>query len=180
MLFCWRGLPEHDTDWSLQAYTTYLTFHTNTLLMQIYPVSSQNQFGVLSGLARLLMPIALLFLAWTVFSPSLIKCGTGIMVWSFVGTVTGRARSKSPIVCGAVGGAAAVVAFIVGFWALHLLGYFFHGGAGDYFEDGFVSEAFVYPVIYFLVYGPIAAGMGAVVGSIAWVVERTWTNRSTC
>src|SRR5258705_4699112 len=92
------------------------------------------------------------FLMWSVALPSLTSCVIGILAWSLAGAVFGSRWFKQSVGYGAIAGAAAVVAFILCFWPVFVCGYLFYDGPLDYFEDGFVIEVFVYPVVYIAVY----------------------------
>ena len=109
------------------------------------------------------------FLMWAVASPSVASCFVGVVVWSIAGAVLGSRWYDRPLGYAAAAGAASVVAFILCFWPIHLCGYFFHEGPEDYFEDGFVAEAFLFPVGYCLFYAPLSAVIGVIFGAVVWL-----------
>jgi hypothetical protein len=114
----------------------------------------------------------LAFMGWAVGSPSEFSCLAVIGLWSLAGAVWGwmcdGRRLLGTVKYGAAGAAASVVTFIACFWPIFLIGYFFYDGQEEYFEDGFFEEAFIYPVVYCVVYVPMAALVGSAVGFGVW------------
>jgi len=108
--------------------------------------------------------------AWPVASPSEAKCLAVVLVWSAAGAVLDWLRGKGlgTVGWGAASGAASVVAFIACFWPVFVCGYFTYEGDEKYFEDGFVVETFLYPVVYCFVYAPLGALVGSIVGIGVW------------
>ncbi len=65
-----------------------------------------------------------------------------------------------------------MVAYILCFWPVYVIGYFFHDGPDEYFEDGVVAEVILYPIVFCVVYGFIGFGIGSMVGILANLANR--------
>jgi hypothetical protein len=123
------------------------------------------------SLRRMFGAVTLLsVIAWALTAPSEPSCLAAVLASALAGAVYGRARRDHPVGYGAAAGAFGVALLILGFWALHWGGYFFHDGPEEYFEDGLVTEGFVFPVVYCLVYAPLGALAGVIVGFIVWLL----------
>jgi hypothetical protein len=80
----------------------------------------------------------------------------------------------SPSAIGALAGfllIAAVVVLIFGFAAIDYL--CFHYGEDDYFEDGAFLMLVVAPPVYVIIWGPVAAVLGAIIGGCVAFVLRS-------
>ena len=105
-----------------------------------------------------------------------------IVAWCFAGDTVGRYvasptilgilasvrfRHSQPLKTAAVIGALFVAACVFIYWLMLLWGYVHHVDTFPYYEDGFASEVFAYPIIFCIIYCPVAALASTISG---WIV----------
>jgi hypothetical protein len=88
------------------------------------------------------------------------------VVTAMSGALCSRWSAGRAILLGAIGGAVGAASLPLVMCALNDVGYFFHDGPGEYFEDGALVEVVLYPIGYILSWGPAGALVGAIVGSV--------------
>lgn len=133
-------------------------------------------------LSRLKFSIRTLFVAvvivsivaWGLSSPGLKTILSFVFAAGLTGGYVGHVRHREPQVYGIIGATAAVLLMIAALWTVHIVGYFFHRERWPYFEDGFVTEVFFYPIVYFVVYGIIGAVIGFIAGSAIHFFKLAW------
>ena len=84
----------------------------------------------------------------------------------------GTRKGKSPIAVGAFGAFVVTALLIVCCFVAHGIGYFFYTGTIDYFEDGAFDELVIVPPVMILVYGTWAAALGAITGTLVWLIHK--------
>ena len=89
-----------------------------------------------------------------------------VVLASFVVAISVQPHGGSPIYYGGITGIAAVFILIVTYRPLFLCKSYLRGASMPDFEDGFVLEVFMYPVVVGLMFAPI----GAVIGSFAGLI----------
>jgi hypothetical protein len=89
-------------------------------------------------------------------------------------TVAWYGRARGPLLMGTIGGFSGAAALALCYCALHAIGYFFHNGPEEYFEDGAFFELVMAPPIYVASWGLIGAGFGAVCGVVVWAVQKSF------
>lgn len=80
-------------------------------------------------------------------------------------------RGGRPHRVAAIAGFTFVVLVVAYFWIVFWIDSLFHEKPYPYFEDGRILELYIYPVVYCVVYGPIAsaiAGAAAISTMVLW------------
>src|SRR5688572_6698487 len=103
-------------------------------------------------------------LVWALSAPSPTTWIATVIVASLIGAIKGQHDVAKPIRYGAIVGSLAVPILIFTYWPIFLFGFFFHDAPWPYFEDGFIVEAFFYPIGYALTYTPVGTIVGMITG----------------
>ena len=86
---------------------------------------------------------------------------------------TPRTSGRSPIVIGALAGFLLIAGMVVLIFGLGAIDYLcFHYGEDDYFEDGAFLMLVVAPPVYILIWGTLAAALGALIGGLVSLAQR--------
>jgi len=107
---------------------------------------------------------------WAVSTPNNWRWGVATMLFSFLGACFAISRGRSVVRLATACGAASGIPLIACKWSVFLLGYFQYDARSPYFQDGFVIEAFVYPIMYCVIFAPAGALIGLAVGCAVWCV----------
>jgi hypothetical protein len=105
--------------------------------------------------------------AWAVSKFTFLGTVFSVILVSVILACLGATKGDSPSIYGCIGGATAIILFIVVCFILHFVGYFYSGKPADYFEDGIATELIIFPPVYIAVYAPLGASVGIVCGFLA-------------
>lgn len=102
---------------------------------------------------------ALVLLAATHLSMSVVVAC--VVLWSVTAAIPQWRNLEKRCWRGAAGGMASVVAITLTWTALAIVGSFYHQEPWPYWEDGFYTEVFFYPLAGMLIYGCFGAMLGS-------------------